>query len=65
MDPRLEQDLQLSRRQFFGDSGIRLGGIALAGLVAGSNRAVADQVMHRALAGLPHFAPKADRKSVV
>ena len=51
MDPRLEQDLQLSRRQFFGDSGIRLGGIALAGLVAGSNRAVADQVMHRALAG--------------
>ena len=64
MDPRLEQDLLLSRRQFFGDTGIRLGTVALAGLVAGSNRAsAADQVMHRALEGLPHFAPKA--KSII
>ncbi len=31
MDPRLEHDLLLSRRQFFGNSGIRLGGVALAG----------------------------------
>ncbi len=74
MDPRLEYELLLSRRQFFGNSGIRLGGVALAGLLgsqagflSGSARAeqqAANQKMHRALEGLPHFAPKPNRSSI-
>ncbi len=67
MDPRLAYDLALSRRQFFGSSGLRMGSLAMAALAgsatasrAGSARAVAsDQVVHPALPGLPHFAPKA------
>src|SRR5262245_17488331 len=62
MDPRLEQQLLLSRRQFFGSSGLRMGGVALA-MMAGRTFA-AEQVappkrMHPALPGLPHFAAKA------
>ncbi len=67
MDPRLEQDLLLSRRQFFGNTGIRLGGVALAGLAANSltagNLQAAKEIVHPALTGLPHFAPKA--KSII
>jgi hypothetical protein len=35
MNPIIEQELMLTRRQFFGHSGLRVGGIALAGLMAG------------------------------
>lgn len=74
MDPRLEYDLALSRRQFFGNSGLRMGSLAMAALAgsaaastAHSSRtaraAASDQVVHPALPGLPHFAPKA--KSVI
>ncbi len=60
MDPRLEHDLLLSRRQFFGNQGLRLGSLALASLAA--PQLFADQSsgkMNPALPGLPHFAPKA------
>lgn len=66
MDPRLEYDLTLSRRQFFGNSGLRLGGVALAALSTSagtSSAAMAANRVHPALAGLPHFAAKA--KSVI
>lgn len=62
MDPRLEYDLVLSRRQFFGNSGLRLGGVALAALAAQANSAPAvpsNERVHPALPGLPHFASKA------
>ncbi len=66
MDPRFEYDLTLSRRQFFGTNGLRLGGLALAAL-SGSARvasAATDSAqVHPALSGLPHFAAKA--KSVI
>src|SRR5262245_56141422 len=66
MDPRLEHDLLLSRRQFFGSSGLRLGGLAMA-MMAGRSlaaEAVAPaQRMHPAIPGLPHFPPKA--KSII
>lgn len=63
------QQLQLNRRQFFGDGSLRLGGTALAMLAGASSstglmnlvhadRANAIQV-HPPLPGLPHFAPKA------
>lgn len=71
MDPRLELDLLLSRRQFFAGSGLRLGAVAMAAMaaqagVSGPNaRADAPAMarMNPPLPGLPHFAPKA--KSVI
>src|SRR4029434_5412704 len=52
----------LTRRHFFGASGVRLGGVALAMMagraLAAEARPTATQ-MHPALTGLPHFAPKA------
>lgn len=60
MDPRLEYDLTLSRRQFFGHTGLRLGGVALA-TMAGSRLLAAETEprIHPALPGMPHFSPKA------
>src|SRR5437016_4786431 len=65
MHPLHEHAQHLTRRQFFGSTGLRLGGTALA-LLAG-RRALAANVtepalptrVHPPLAGLPHFAPKA------
>src|SRR3954466_1428401 len=61
MDPRLEQQLLLSRRQFFGSSGLRMGGVALAMMAGRTFAAESAQPlrMHPPLPGLPHFAPKA------
>jgi hypothetical protein len=62
MDPFAEHDLSLSRRHFFGFSGVRLGGVALA-MMAGkslaADAAAASPRMHPGLPGLPHFAAKA------
>ena len=62
MDPLLEQQLLLSRRQFFGSSGLRLSGLALA-MMAGKSFAIerdaVGERMHSGLPELPHFAPKA------
>jgi len=51
-----------TRRQFFGSSGLRLGGVALAaalGNAARSTAVSAAELMNPPLPGLPHFAPKA------
>jgi len=66
MDPLFEQDLYTTRRRFFGNLGIRLGGVAM-GLLAGkellgsSARAEepAGKRVHPALPSLPHFPAKA------
>jgi hypothetical protein len=62
MHPILEQQLALTRRQFFGSTGIRLGGLALA-LLGGRSSAAAPtpsaQRMHPPLPGMPHFPPRA------
>src|SRR6476469_408186 len=61
MNPLHEYDLQQTRRQFFGSTGLRLGGLAL-GMLAGNSAASAQQPamrMHQPLPGLPHFPPKA------
>lgn len=64
MHPILEHQQQLTRRQFFGQTGLRLGGLglALAGASAGVHAAAAGGV-HPPLPGFPHFAPKA--KSII
>ncbi len=66
MDPIFEQQLLQTRRQFFGHAGLRLGGIALAGMLGkdlfanatSTSEALTNRV-HPPLPGFPHFAPKA------
>ena len=62
MNPIFDQQLALNRRQFFGSTGIRLGGVALGMNAASSLLAqeAADPTrMHPPLPGFPNFAPKA------
>ncbi len=56
-----EAQFALNRRQFFGQSGLRLGGVALPYLLGGafSGRASAASEVHPALSGFPHHKPKA------
>lgn len=54
-----------NRRQFFHGAGLKVGGLALSGLLArdafGSTQAAATAAVHPPLPGMPHFAPKAKR----
>lgn len=62
MNPFLDQQHILNRRQFFGCSGIRLGGVTLGLLGAKSlmaDQAIGSTRMYPPLPGLPHFPPKA------
>jgi hypothetical protein len=72
MDPLFQRNLLQTRRQFFGHTGLRLGGVALGSLLGRANAAssannataataAAAGHVHPALAGFPHFAPKAKR----
>ncbi|HTI69158.1 MAG TPA: DUF1501 domain-containing protein [Candidatus Limnocylindria bacterium] len=69
MDPLFQYHLNQTRRQFFGNTGLRMGGLALAWLAGntlGSNRilaAASSERVHPPLPGLPHFMPKA--KSII
>lgn len=71
-DPLFQHQLLQTRRQFFGNQGLRMGGVALAAMAGssglsalGGNAQAADASsrVHPALPGLPHFAPKA--KSII
>ena len=58
----LQYQQQWTRRQFFKGTGLKVGGIALAGLMgkaAGEKKA--GNHIHPALPGFPHFAPRAKR----
>lgn len=64
MHPVDELKRNTDRRQFFGDVGLRLGGVALAMLAREDSHARANDAApvsraHPALPGLPHFAPRA------
>jgi len=70
MDPFFEHQLLQTRRQFFGRTGLRLGGLALANLMGARSlpaSAIADSPhgarVHPALPGFPHFPPTA--KSII
>src|ERR1041384_3289225 len=60
MNPLFEYQLHQTRRHFFGDAGLRLGGLAL-GMLMGNQAAKGQQSArgHPPLAGVPHFPPKA------
>jgi hypothetical protein len=62
MNPLFEHQLLQTRRQFFGQTGLRLGGLAMASLMgarSASAAAAAASEVHPALPNLPHFARKA------
>ena len=61
MDPLFQNAWMQNRRQFFGESGIRLGGLAMACMAAQEATGAAHTRVHSAVPGLPHFAPKAKR----
>ncbi len=67
MHPFIENEINLTRRQFFGQTGLRLGGVALAQLLgekafaASTSLATPALRVHPALPGFPNFAPKAKR----
>jgi hypothetical protein len=61
MDPLLEHQALLNRRQFFGQSGLRVGGVALAGLLARDALAKAGGSVHPGLSEFPHLPQKAKR----
>ena len=60
MDPILEYQQHQTRRQFFGDCGLKLGGVGLAMLAANEATASPDgEHPFLPLPGLPHFKPRA------
>jgi hypothetical protein len=61
MDPLLEHQLSINRRQFFGNAGLRVGGVALAGLLARDAFAKAGGSVHPGLPEFPHLPQKAKR----
>src|SRR5881628_1754581 len=72
MNPLFEHRLLITRRQFFGNVGLRLGGAALAMLMAKGGGAFAGGasasgpaggMVHPPLPGFPHFRPRA--KSII
>lgn len=64
MNPFLENQMLQTRRQFFGNQGLRLGSLALGMMMADNKKSQAQQVqVHKPVAGLPHHKPTA--KSVI
>lgn len=65
MDPRFAYQVNQTRRHFFGDSGLKLGTLALATMGLAKNISADDAVspVHPPLQGVPHFPPKA--KSII
>jgi hypothetical protein len=61
MNPLIDQQLQLTRRQFFGRTSVGIGTAALATLLRQELLAAAPAPATGGLPGLPHFAPKAKR----
>ncbi len=61
MNPLVDYHLHQTRRQFFGETGLRLGGLSLAAILAGQQRSAlaAPSQVHPPLPGFPHFAPQA------
>lgn len=61
MDPIREHIDLMTRRHFFGRSGLAIGGAALTSLLPGAVHAGEASSAAGGLPGLPHFAPKAKR----
>ena len=64
MNPLFEHQLLQTRRQFFGHTGLRLGGIAMASMLGAQSRSLGmGSQVHPSLPELPHFAGRPRRSS--
>jgi len=63
MNPLFENHLLQTRRQFFGQTGLRLGGLAMASMFGTDAARAAASAVHPSLPRMPHFPGKA--KSVI
>lgn len=63
MNPFFENQILQTRRQFFGETGLRLGGLAMASMFGADFASAAASAVHPALPQMPHFPGKA--KSVI
>ena len=61
MHPIREYQQHENRRQFFTGAGLKVGGLALAGLLGQQTPVNSAESVHPPLPGLPHFAAKAKR----
>jgi hypothetical protein len=61
MNPLIDRQLMVTRRQFFGRTSVGLGTAALAALLQEDLRGATQEKATGGLPGLPHFAPKAKR----
>jgi len=61
MNPLTDYHKLMTRRRFFGDNGLRLGGVAMAWLAARAGMAPAAGMVHPPLPGMPHHMPRAKR----
>ena len=65
MNPLTDYHRLMTRRRFFGDNGLRLGGLAMASMAARAGLApapsAAADMVHPPLPGMPHHRPRARR----
>ncbi len=61
MHPALQYQQLANRRQFFRGAGLKLGTLAIAGMIDSDASAADPQQVHQPLPGLPHFVPRAKR----
>jgi hypothetical protein len=59
MNPLFENQILQTRRQFFGRTGLRLGGLAMASMFGTDAARAAASAVHPALPRMPHFPGKA------
>jgi hypothetical protein len=59
MNPLFENQILQTRRQFFGQTGLRLGGLAMASMFGADVARAAASAVHPALPRMPHFPGKA------
>ncbi len=59
MNSFLEHQILQTRRQFFGRTGLRLGGVAMASLLGSEGARASASRVHPPLPGLPHYSGKA------
>jgi Protein of unknown function (DUF1501) len=59
MNPLFERQLLQTRRQFFGTTGVRLGGLAMLSMLGRETAKAVGSAVHPSLPGLPHFPGKA------
>ncbi|MFN0126664.1 MAG: DUF1501 domain-containing protein [Verrucomicrobiales bacterium] len=59
MNPLFQHQILQTRRQFFGTTGLRLGGLAMLSMLGRETAKAVGSTVHSALPGMPHYPAKA------